>query len=74
MRPKTILFAVLALSLMTLTALAEPERIEIKKAAHRAREGAAQTQIRNIDLRKIADPEARKAIGEIMNYLNLQSK
>lgn len=53
---------------------AEPERIQLKEANKQTRERIARAQIKNIDLRNIEDPEARKAIGEILNYLGLQSK
>ena len=53
---------------------AKPERVEIKKADQHTKEKAAKGQIKNIDLRNIEDPEARKAIREIMNYLNLNTK
>ena len=74
MKLKNIFFAVLALSLVTSTAWAKPERLEIKKADQRSKEKAAKTQIKNIDLRNIEDPEARRAIREIMNYLNLNTR
>ena len=52
---------------------AAPERIAIKDAAKNAKERTATAQIRAIDLRDIEDPAARKAIREIINYLDLKS-
>ena len=56
-----------------LNAWAAPERMVIKDSAKRTKEHAAKNQIKNIDLRNIEDPEARRAIREILNYLNLQA-
>ena len=53
---------------------AKPEHLQIKDANKQVKERSAQTQIKNIDLRNIEDPEARKAITEILNYLNLQTR
>lgn len=55
-------------------AMAKPERLAIKKAEHRVKEKNARSRIKNIDLRNIKDPEARKAIREILHYMNLQAK
>ena len=55
-------------------AFAKPERIEIKEAGKRIKERGAEAQIKTIDLQNIEDPEARRAIREILNYLNLQAK
>ena len=50
------------------------ERIEIKGADKRAKENIAKAHLKTIDLQNIEDPEARKAISEILNYLDLQTK
>jgi len=69
-----LLFLVLGSWLPVPVSFAKPERFEIKKAEHRSKERAAKSQIKNIDLRSIEDPEARRAIREILNYLNLPSQ
>ncbi len=58
----------------TPVAYAKPERIVIKDAEKKTKERVAASQIKNIDLRDIEDPTARKAIQEIMNYLGLNSQ
>ena len=68
------LVVLLGMAAIVPAAWAKPERLQIKEANKRAKEHVARTQIKNIDLRNIEDPEARKAIGEILNYLNLQAK
>ncbi len=74
MRLKTVLLTMLALSLMASNAFAKPEHLPIKRSDARAKQNIAKAQIKQIDLRNIEDPEARKAIREILNYLNLQSQ
>ena len=73
-----ILFFVLFLALgawfLAPCSYAKPERIQIKETNKRAKEVLARAQIKNIDLTKIEDPEARRAIGEILNYLDLKAK
>jgi hypothetical protein len=61
-------------SLWAVAAFAAPERIAIKKDAKAAKQKAAINQIKNMDLRDIEDPAARKAIGEILNYLDLPAQ
>ena len=53
---------------------AAPERMQIKEESKRAKEISARALIKTIDLQNIEDPEARKAIREILNYLDLKSK
>ena len=53
---------------------AKPEQLRIKDPAKRMKQKSAEGQLKNIDLQNIEDPEARKAIGEILNYLNLETK
>lgn len=69
-----MLLAVLAVSAFGTNAWAKPERIKLKETSKRAKEQAAQIQMKKIDLQKIEDAETRKAIREIFNYLNLQTK
>lgn len=54
-------------------AYAKPERVQIKKTENRAQETSAKRELRNIDFQKIEDPEARRAIRGIMNYLNISA-
>lgn len=68
------LFLVLGSWFLAPFSFAKPERLEIKEASHRMNEKAAKAQIKNINLKNIEDPEARKAIQQIFNYLNLQSQ
>ena len=74
MKIKNILIAIMAVSLGASSAYAKPERLEIKHPGRKAKEQTAKAQIKNVRLQKIEDPEARKAIHEILNYLNLQSQ
>ena len=48
---------------------AKPERKEIKAESRREKERIAKEDIRKINLQRIEDPEARKAIGTILDYL-----
>lgn len=74
MKSKIISLALMAMTLAAPAVYAKPERLEIKRADKQVKEKTARAQIKNIDLREIEDPAARKAIGEILNYLNLQAK
>ena len=74
MKTRVILALTLWTSITAASAMASPERITIKKSQERSKERAAASQIRNIDVRDIEDPVARKAIKEILNYLNLNAK
>ncbi len=68
-----MLLAVLAVSGIG-TVWAAPERLSLKEPAKRVKERAAKAQIKGMDLQNIEDPEARRAIREILNYLNLQAR
>ncbi len=70
---KMILWFLFAM-LITVNAWAKPERIAIKEAGKHAKEKAAKAQMKNIDLKNIEDPEARRAIRELYNYLDLKTK
>lgn len=75
MKIKKIVIGIIVLGMFAnSTVFAKPERLQIKDANKRAKEHAAKAQIRNIDLKNIEDPEARRAIREILNYLNLQTQ
>ena len=54
--------------------LAKPEQIRIKDPNKSIKERNAKAQIKNVNLQNIEDPEARRAIREIMNYLDLKTK
>lgn len=66
------MIAVLVLS--TTMAQAAPEQMVIIPVEKQNKERTAASRIRQIDLRDIEDPAARKAIGEILNYLDLKYK
>ena len=70
----SILAFLMAAIYLTPAAWAKPERLSVKAGNRVVKERAAKAQLKNIDLRSIEDPEARRAIGEILNYLNLQTK
>ena len=54
-------------------AWAAPERMQIKEEGRRVKEDTAKAHLKNINLNNIEDPEARKAIAEILSYLNLKA-
>ena len=53
---------------------AAPERMMIKDKKTKAKQSASRAVLKNVDLEDIEDPAAKRAIGEILNYLNLPSK
>ncbi len=53
---------------------AEAERMPIKMEEQKVREHLAKQNLKNIDLNRIQDPEARKAIREVMRYLKLDKE
>lgn len=67
-------FILAVLLLCAQTVFAAPQHFEIKKTDMKKKQETAKAQIKNIDLKNIEDPEARKAIREILNYLNLKAK
>ena len=68
------IFLTFSLGVFAPSLFAKPVHLPIKKAQQKSQEKAAKAQIKNIDLQNIEDPEARKAIREIFNYLNLSAK
>ena len=52
---------------------AKPERLEIDTPSKRTAKLAAKQALKAVDVQAIEDPEAREAIKQILNYLNLQS-
>ena len=46
----------------------------LKDRTKTSKEKISRAALKNIDLEDIEDPVAKHAIGEILNYLNLQSK
>ena len=51
---------------------AAPEQIHVKDSGKKAKERAAATKIKNINVQDIEDPAAQNAIQEILNYLGLK--
>ncbi len=74
MKRTAILIVVLALMLPVSSAFAKPEKIQIKGKGRQSREVTARERMKNMDLRNIEDPEARRAIREILVYLDLPYK
>ena len=74
MKKTLVGFLLMLLALDAAGAHAAPERMQIKPAEKAAKEKTASAVIKHIDLKDIEDPAARKAIQEILNYLNLPSK
>lgn len=72
---KTILGLMLLMILSGQQVLhAAPERMAIKDAAKAAKQNDSRAALKKIDVNDIEDPAARKAIAEILNYLDLPSK
>lgn len=70
-------FLMLAFCMFFLSPLqthAAPEHIVVKAPDRAVKERTARTALKTVDVRDIEDPAARKAIREIMNYLNLEYK
>lgn len=73
-------FTVLIVSLLCVgfwcadVALAKAEQMAIQSPERKAEQSLAQQNLKNVDLQKIQDPEARKAIQEILRYLRIQNK
>ena len=51
-----------------------PEHFELKSKTHKARESQAQANLKNVKVSAIQDPEARRAIQEILNYLGVSTQ
>lgn len=71
---KTTVFAVVMLIAMPLASFAKPEAIAIKNSARNQKERMARRNLERLDLGQIQDPAAKKAIREILNYLNLSTQ
>ena len=54
-------------------ALAKPERLQVETPNKRTSKRSAKQALKTVNLESIEDPEARKAIKQILNYLNLQT-
>lgn len=52
-------------------AFAQPERMQLKTAEHKAKHELAKLDAKTVKLSKIQDPEVRKAIKAILTDLNL---
>lgn len=74
MKKRAVGFLLAIFTIGASVASAAPEHITIKNSDKAAKERIAKTQIKNINLQDIEDPAARKAIQEIVNYLDLQSQ
>lgn len=74
MKTKLIAFLVAVCLTGGSSVWAKPERFQLKSDAQEMREKAGRTKIKNIDPNLILDPEAKKAIKEILNYLGLQTR
>ncbi len=72
----TAVFILLMMSLMMATdpLWAAPQRLGVKTTELRGKQKTARTQLKTINLQNIEDPEARRAIREILNYLNLETQ
>ena len=72
MKTKTFLMLLFVVSLVTChlsLAFAAPQRIQIQTDAKKQQKAAAKSRINALRLADIEDPAARKAITEILNYL-----
>ena len=73
LHPASCIFAI-ALCIASQTAFAKPERMHLKAQGKKTKEQAAQAVTKNIRVGDIEDPTARKAIQEILNYLEMPYK
>lgn len=71
---KFLISLFIGVSFLSSAAFAELERIPLKADEIKTKETAAKTNLKKIDLGSIEDQEARAAIKEILNYLNLSAK
>lgn len=69
-----LVFALVSCFLFLSSAYAKPERISLKADQRKQKEVAAKSVLKNIRVGDIEDPAARKAIIEILNYLELPYK
>lgn len=76
MRNRFGVFALLlaACVLFSSSLYAKPERFEIKSEARRTKEERAKAGVKKVNWAKIQDPEARKAIQELVDYLGLSAQ
>ena len=71
---KKFLFVLILSLMMPGLVMAKPERLLVKSEQKRNKEKNSKNVIKNIKVGNIEDPEARKAIKEILNYLELPYK
>ena len=71
MKTKLAIFSCLLLLVSCFSAFAAPERISLKSDKQKTRETLAKSKAKQVQVSRIEDPEARKAIQEIMNYMGL---
>lgn len=68
---KALFFILAGLLTLSIPAFAKPEQIRIKTRQHEAlQEKSSKKDLKNLELSRIQDPEARKAIREIVAYLS----
>ena len=71
MKTKLIALTLVSLILSAAPLLAAPERLELKSGKQKSREVLAKSKVKTIQSSRIQDPEARKAVQEILNYLGM---
>lgn len=76
MKTRFLIFMLTAASFLAspLPADAKPERIMIKNRKVKDAQAAAKGNLRQINTAAIKDPNAKRAIREILNYMDLQAK
>jgi DNA invertase Pin-like site-specific DNA recombinase len=74
MRKVLLVSALFFMLIHAMSAFAKPERMVLKSDQRKAKEASAQAVIKNIRVGDIEDPAARKAIQEILNYLEMPYK
>lgn len=68
---KTFLIVIGLVLISNALAFAKPERVQVETDAKRAHKRTAKQALKAVDVQSIEDPEARKAIKAILEYLNL---
>ena len=78
MRKKSLIFSVSILLatcfLLPVSSYAKPERVLIQAGPKKEKVEAAKEASRNVHLEDIQDPEAKKAIRAILQYLDMPYK
>jgi|GEM_PF-2717635 len=71
---RLIAFFAAALLVLPSLSFAKPERMELKSDQRKAKEEMVKGKTKALQLGRIQDPETKKAIQEILNYLELPYK